>query len=72
MVKALLSDPSDFSVAGFEEFYSKQELDLLEKLQTKLLAERSAESQPIDAKVTVPVQRFKIRDLFMSTSSSHR
>ena len=44
IVEALLSDPSDFSVAGFEEFYSKQELDLLEKLQTKLLEERSAES----------------------------
>ena len=44
IVEALLSDPSDFSVAGFEENYSKQELDLLEKLQTKLLEERSAES----------------------------
>jgi hypothetical protein len=64
VVEALLSDPSDFSVAGFEEFYSKQELNLLEKLQTKLLEERSAESQPSDAKETVPVQRFKIYRFF--------
>ena len=58
------SDPSDFSVAGLEEFYSKQELDLLEKLQTNLLVERSVELQPSDAKETVPVQQFKIYSFF--------
>lgn len=64
VVEALLSDPSDFSVAGLEEFYSKQELDLLEKLQTNLLVERSVELQPSDAKETVPVQQFKIYSFF--------
>jgi len=43
VVEAFLSDPTDFSVVGFEEYYSKQERDLLVKLQTKLLEERSAE-----------------------------
>lgn len=64
IVEALLSDPSDFSVAGFEEFYSKQELELLEKLQTKLLEERSAEAQPKDAEETLAVQRFDIHSFY--------
>lgn len=64
VVEALLSDPSDFSVAGFEEFYSKQELELLEKLQTKLLEERSAEAQPKDAEETLAVQRFDIHSFY--------
>ena len=50
VIEALLSDPTDFSVVGFEEYYSKQERDLLVMLQTKLLEERSTESQPSNAK----------------------
>lgn len=33
---ALLNDPEGFSIQGFEEYYSKQEIDMLEAIQKKL------------------------------------
>ena len=38
VLKALLHYPDSFSIEGFEEYYSKQELDLLQRLQNKLKA----------------------------------
>lgn len=40
VLEALLEDeaPEAFSVEGFEEYYSKQELEMLRKVQEKLLA----------------------------------
>jgi hypothetical protein len=38
VIRALLNDPSDFTIAGFEGYYSKQEQDLLRDIQRKLLA----------------------------------
>lgn len=36
VVEFLLNSPEFFSVAGFEEYYSVQELDLLNKIKVKL------------------------------------
>lgn len=42
---ALLEDecPEEYSVEGFEEYYSKQELEMLRKVQEKLLAMKKTE-----------------------------
>ena len=37
VLRALLHDPDGFTVSGFEEYYSKQELKLLEMMREKLL-----------------------------------
>lgn len=36
VISFLLKRPEYFSVAGFEEYYSRQELELLDKIKTKL------------------------------------
>ena len=36
VVSFLLDRPKYFSIVGFEEYYSQQERDLLEKIKTKL------------------------------------
>ena len=37
VIQALLDDPAGFSIAGFEEFYSKQELEMLLDIRNKLM-----------------------------------
>lgn len=37
VIKALLADPTGFTVEGFEEYYLKQELEMLQAVQKKLL-----------------------------------
>lgn len=37
VIEALLEDPKGFTIAGFEEYYSVQERELLAAIQTKLL-----------------------------------
>lgn len=37
VIEALLNDPVGFTVEGFEEYYSSQEMELLAKIQKKLL-----------------------------------
>ena len=37
VIKALLADPTGFTVEGFEEYYSKQELEMLQAVQKRLL-----------------------------------
>lgn len=36
VVEALLNDPTGFSIRGYEEYYSKQEIELLDAVQAKL------------------------------------
>jgi hypothetical protein len=36
VLEALLDDPEGFSIQGYEEYYSKQEMELLEAIQRKL------------------------------------
>jgi len=36
VIRALLEDPAGFTTVGFEEYYSKQELQFLAALQNKL------------------------------------
>ena len=36
VLEALLDDPEGFSIRGFEEHYSKQEIEMLEAIQRKL------------------------------------
>lgn len=37
VIQALLDDPAGFSIAGFEEFYSKQEQEMLLDIRNKLM-----------------------------------
>ena len=37
VIKALLDDPTGFTVEGFEEYYSIQELEMLQAIKKKLL-----------------------------------
>ena len=39
VLEALLDDPTGFSISGYEEYYSKQELELLNSIQRKLKGE---------------------------------
>lgn len=39
VLEAVLEQPHSFSVSEYEEYYSKQELNLIKKLQDKLLKE---------------------------------
>ncbi len=39
VLKALLDDPKGFTIVGFEEYYSKQEQEMLQKVQEKLRKE---------------------------------
>ena len=36
VLEALLDDPEDFSIQGLEEYYSQQEIKMLEAIQRKL------------------------------------
>ena len=36
VLEALLDDPEGFSIQGYEEYYSKQEMKMLETIQRKL------------------------------------
>ena len=36
VLEALLDDPEGFSIQGYEEYYSKQETEMLEAIQRKL------------------------------------
>lgn len=36
VLEALLDDPEGFSIQGYEEYYSKQEMEMLETIQRKL------------------------------------
>ena len=36
VLEALLNDPEEFSIQGFEEYYSKQEIEMLEAIQKRL------------------------------------
>lgn len=36
VLEALLNDPEEFSIQGFEACYSKQEIDMLKAIQKKL------------------------------------
>ena len=36
VLEALLDDPENFSIQGYEDYYSKQERDMLEAIQRKL------------------------------------
>lgn len=40
VIHSLLDDPDGFTIEGFEEYYSKQELEFLDTLQRKLLNDR--------------------------------
>ncbi|MBO7403447.1 MAG: hypothetical protein J6V24_00660 [Clostridia bacterium] len=42
VLRALLDDPEGFSVEGFEESYSRQELDMLRAVQEKLIGLKTA------------------------------
>ena len=37
VIEALLGDPSGFTIEGFEEYYSEQELEFLSSIQKRLL-----------------------------------
>lgn len=41
VLESLLDDPEGFSTQGFEEYYSKQEIEVLEAIQRKLKNEES-------------------------------
>ena len=41
VIHSLLEDPEGFTIEGFEEYYSKQERDLLATLQSKLRNEKA-------------------------------
>ena len=43
VIHALLDDPDRFTIAGFEVFYSKQEREMLQAIQSKLLADTKGE-----------------------------
>ena len=43
MLEALLGDPEGFSIEGFEQYYSAQEIEMLNKVQAKL---RKQDIQP--------------------------
>ena len=45
VIRALLDDPAGFTVGGFEECYSGQELGLLEKLRQKLLSDEGEKGE---------------------------
>ena len=36
VLEALLNDPEEFSIQGFEEYYSKQEIEMLGAIQKRL------------------------------------
>lgn len=36
VLESLLDDPEGFSIQGFEDYYSKQEIEMLEAIQKKL------------------------------------
>ena len=36
VLESLIDDPEGFSIQGFEEYYSKQEIEMLETIQRKL------------------------------------
>lgn len=44
VLAALLDSPISFSLRGFEEYYSKQELEMLRKVQEKLLVMKKSSS----------------------------
>lgn len=39
VIQALLDDPTGFTIAGFEEYYSQQEQEMLTSIQKKLLSD---------------------------------
>lgn len=41
----LLDNPEHFSIEGFEEYYSKQEIELLQKFQKKLLEDKGKQQK---------------------------
>ena len=41
VLESLLDDPEGFSIQGFEEYYSKQEIEMLEAIQRKLKHEEA-------------------------------
>ena len=41
VIEALLEDPENFSIEGFEEYYSRQELEMLMAIQEKLHLDNS-------------------------------
>ncbi len=41
VLKALLENPKHFNIEGFEEYYSEQERQLLNKMQEKLRGKQS-------------------------------
>ena len=43
VLEALLEDPEGFSIEGFEQYYSAQEIEMLKKVQAKL---RKQDIQP--------------------------
>lgn len=43
VIHALLDDPDGFTIAGFEEFYSEQEQEMLQAIQSKLLSDTKGE-----------------------------
>ncbi len=45
VIRALLDDPSGFTVSGFEEYYSGQEREMLCAIQSKLLSQESAKGE---------------------------
>ena len=40
VIRALLDDPESFTIKGFEDYYSKQERDMLSAIQQKLLSDK--------------------------------
>ncbi len=45
VIRALVEDPSGFSVSGFEEYYSKQEREMLGEIRDRLLSHGHAEGE---------------------------
>ena len=43
VIEALLGDPAGFTIDGFEEHYSPQEIELLSSIQKRLLPEPASE-----------------------------
>ena len=41
VIEALLEEPESFSIEGFEEYYSRQELEMIKAIQEKLQENRS-------------------------------
>ena len=45
VIRALLDDPAGFTVSGFEEYYSGQELEMLGEIRRRLLSRGGAEGE---------------------------